>query len=276
MNRFISLALVTLFAAALPLQERARAQEAQPASRQEMARTMFRELHQRMQTLQAQLASTDKEQSDILRAGNLFIQEARIPEHMDKVKKMLDESQWDESMDEMKGIRKDLTRLLELLQNRDSDLRKLMEEIARLEAFKNRVDKLIGEQDKERQDSAKAEELQKQLAALAKAKEQAERILKEQKDLRSETNQTGMAAAPDAAKDMTDKEGRPKEETEKLAKDLEKVEQKAAELAEPKADAKPGETKPGEAKPGAAKPGEPKPGEAKPGEAKPGEAKSGC
>jgi hypothetical protein len=275
MNRFISLALVSLFAAALPLQERVRAQEAQPASRQEMARTMFRELHQRMQSLQAQLASTDKEQSDILRAGNLFIQEARIPEHMDKVKKMLDESQWDESMDEMKVIRKDLTRLLELLQNRDSDLRKLMEEIARLEAFKNRVDKLIGEQDKERQDSAKAEELQKQLAALAKAKEQAERILKEQKDLRNETNQTGMAAAPNAAKDMADKEGRLKDDTDKLAKDLEKVEQKAAELSEPKADPKAGEAKPGEPKPGASKPGEPKPGEPKSGEPKPGEAK-GC
>ncbi len=232
MKRLLSLCLLALFAV-LP-QAVAVAQDIQPASRQEMARTMFRELHDRMQKLQAVLASSDPQQSQILKAGNTFIREKRIVEQMDRVKQLLEAERWDDGLEEMKTVRADLTRLLELLQNRDADLRKLMEEIARLEAFKERVDKLIAEQNQEKQDSARTEDLQQQLEAIQKAREQAERILAEQKALRAETNQAGLQAAPGAAKQMADKEGKLQKDTEKLQQDLEKIDQKQGELSAPK------------------------------------------
>lgn len=254
MKRILYFALAAICAAGLAVPDGARAQDPlapAPASKQELARSKFRDLHERMQKLQAVLASTKPEDSRILQAGNHYIQEARIHEDMARIKQLLDGERWDEAHKAMEEVRQELTRLLELLQNRDADLMQLMEQIARLEAFRNRVDDLVQQQSREKDDSARTEALQKQLEAIEKAKQQAEQILRDQKDLRSETNQAGLSAAPAAAKAMADREGKLREQTEQLAKELEKVDRAAAELADPKA-GKPGESgQPGESgKPG--------------------------
>lgn len=247
MKRLLSLALLAAFAAVLPLSGHALAQDPPVASKQQLALEKFRALNDRMRKLQAVLANTAPEDSRLLDAGNRFIQEKRIHEQMATVKQKLDGEHWDQALEDMKVVRQDLTRLLELLQNRDADLLALMEQIAKLQAFRDRVDGLVQEQSKEKGESARTEELQKQLEAIAKAKEQAERILREQKELRGETNQQGMAAAPATAKALAARESKLRDDTEKLGKDLDKLDKKAAELAQ----TKPGEGKPGEgAQPG--------------------------
>lgn len=245
-----ALLMVLACAFAVPLSTAGLHAQQQPvASKQELARTKFKELHDRMEKLHATLSKEKdaKDDVDVLKRGLLFVQEAKIRESLDRVKILLDQERWDESLDGMKSVRTDLTKLLDLLQNRNMDLAKLLDQIARLEKFRNRVDQLAKDQGKEKDDSARAEELQKQLEAIDKAKEQVEQLLAQQKDLRAETNQLGLQAAAEATKPLADKQEQLKEDTDKLSDKLKDIEAKL-EAAKP-TEAKPGEPKPGESKP---------------------------
>jgi len=170
----------------------------------------------------------------------------------------------------MDKLRSDLRELLELLQNRNADLRELLERIDLLEGFKNRVDELTKEQQDEKEDSARAEALQKHLKNIEAQRQRAEDLLKKQQELRDQTNQLPLDAAADLAKPLEKKEGELEDATNELAKDLKDLEKQDAEL---KKDAEAAAGKPGAPKPSDAKPGEAKPSEAKPSEAKPSEGK---
>src|SRR5262249_4661567 len=155
-----------------------------------------------------------------------FSQEKKVKENMDRAKLLLDGEKWDDALNLMQGVQRDLRTLLELLQNRNLDLQKLLEQLQRLEAFRSEVDRLAKEQGKEKDYSEKAEELQKQLESIAKAKAKAEQLLAEQKELREQTNQLGVQAMAEATKPLEDKEGKLKENTDKLATDIESIEKK--------------------------------------------------
>ena len=261
--RALAILAALLLATLMPFGTAVRAQEEMPTvSKQEFARSKFRDLTERMQKLMGVLQKSEPQDSALIAAGLQYVQEAKIHEDLAHVRTLLEQERWDDALTEMTEVRKDLTKLYELLQNRNVDLRKLLEQIAKLQAFKDRVDQLSKEQGEEKDASARIEELQQHLKDIEAQKQRAESLLTEQKDLREKTNELGLDAAAEAAKPMEQKEGQLKEETEKLAKDLEALEKKDAELKEA--------AKPGAAKPGA-KPGESKPSESKPGESKPGE-----
>jgi chromosome segregation ATPase len=272
MKRLMTTVMALALASVSPFGAVLRAQADPPvASKQELARTKFQELTARMAKLQEMLSKTDPEQSKLIQAGIQFVQEKKIHDDMARIRQLLDDSEWDKALTEMQETRKELTQLLELLQNRNLDLQKLLEQIAQMQKFRDQVDKLAKEQKGEKEDSARTEDLQKHLKDLQAAKERAESLLAQQTELRETTNQLGLGAAAEATKPLADKEGQLKEDTDKLAAELAKLEQKAAELQADAAEAsKPGEAKPGENKPGEARPGEAKPGEGKPSESKPG------
>ncbi|MEY4674360.1 MAG: hypothetical protein RL148_2144 [Planctomycetota bacterium] len=223
-----------------------------PQLRQEQARAKFRELHERMQKMEQMLAATKPEESKLLSLGNKFVVEKRLHESMADIRKLLDGERYDEALEGMKKVRQDLAQLLELLQNRDTDLAKLLEEIQRLEGYRNRVDQLAKDQTQEKDASARAEDLQKQLQAVAEAKAKVDAILKAQQDLRAQANQAGLSAAPEAAKEMAKREGELKQQAEQVAKELEQLDRKAEELAPKPEGAKPGESQP--AQPSESKP----------------------
>lgn len=282
----LSLMLVVMLAALLsapstPLRAQVQGQEKHAASQQELAQAKFRELTERMQTLMGILSKDDPHgDSRLISVGLKFIAEKRIREKMDNAKSMLGAEKWDDAQKLMQGIQTDLRQLLELLQNRNLDLQKLLEEIARLEAFRAEADRLVKEQGQEKNDSAKSEDLQKQLEAIDRAKASTEKLLAEQKQLRTDTNQLGVQAMAEAAKPLEDKQGKLKDDADKLAKDLEALEKRAEELKadakkpdDGKAGAKPAEPKPNEANPSESKPSESKPSESKPSDSKPSETK---
>lgn len=256
-------------------------------SKQEMARSKFRDLTERMTKLMAALQQSEPEDSKLLAAGLQFVQEAKIHDDMSHVRLLLEQERWDDALVEMGEVRKDLQKLYELLQNRSVDLRKLLERIAKLQAFKDQVEKLAKEQGDEKEASALHEALQQHLKDIEAQKQRAEQLLAQQKELREATNQLGVEAAAEAAKPLEQKEGQLKEDAEQLAGKLESLERKDAELktaakaAEPKAgdskagEPKAGEPKAGEPKAGESKVGEPKAGESKPSDSKPGESKPG-
>lgn len=287
--RFIVIAALLLFAVTTaPLASLTAQTPSAAAHKQDQARAKFKELTERMAKLMPELQKTEPESSSLLKAGLTFAQEKKLQPRLDHGGDLLRQERWDESLVVLTELQSDLNKLLELLQNRNADLRKLLEEIARLEAFKNRVETLAKEQQDEKDQSALTEALQKHLADLEQKKAQAQALLAEQQKLREQTNQLGVQAAAEATKPLADKEEQLQKETDKLAKDLEQTEKTDAELkkdaakaAEKAAEAaknaenKAGEPKAGEPKAGEPKAGEPKSGEPKAGEPKAGEPKAG-
>lgn len=252
--RAIALIATLLLATMVPFGSSVRAQEQVPTvSKQELARSKFRDLTERMAKLMATLQQTEPEDSKLIAAALQYVQEAKIPAGMERARTLLEQERWDDSLTQTAEVRKQLQKLYELLQNRNADLRKLMEQIAKLQGYKDRVDKLAKEQGDEKEASARVEELQQHLKDIEAQKQRAEALLAQQKDVKEQTNQLGLQAAAEATKPLEQKEGQLKEDTEKLAKDLEGLEKKDAELKEA-------------GKPAA---GEPKAGEPKASEGKP-------
>jgi hypothetical protein len=254
------LSLVTLLLVVVAPSTALRAQgEVPTVTKQEVARGKFRELTDRMQKLMVVLQSTEPEDSKLLTAGLQFVQEAKIHEDLANVASLLEQERWDDALTEMGEVRKDLTKLYDLLQNRNVDLRKLMEKIAELQAFRDRVDQLSKEQGDEKDASARTEDLQRHLQEIEAQKQRTQALLQQQRELREQTNQLGVETTAEATKPMAEKEGQLQQDTDKLAKDLEALEKKDAEL---KAPPKPGaDGKPSEAKPAEGKAAEPKAGE---------------
>jgi len=230
-------------------------------SKQQLAEGKFKELTDRMQKLMVVLQKDEPDESKLLGAGLRFVQEKKLHQRLQRAGAMLEQQRWDESLVLMGKLREDLRSLLELLQNRNGDLRKLLERIEQLEDFKDRVDELSKEQQQEKEDSARAEALQKHLENIEAQRQRAEDLLNQQQALRDETNQLPLDAAAGMTEPLEQQEGELKDAAEELRKDLRDLDKKDAEL---KADAA---AAAGEAsKPGEAKPAEPKPSEAKPSE----------
>lgn len=207
-------------------------------NKQDLARTRFRDLTERMQKLMVVLQGAEPENSKVLAAGLTFVQEKKMHDRLEQASSLMQQERWDDSLAVMTVLRKDLQTLYDLLQNRNVDLRKLMEQIQKLQAFRDRVDALSKEQGEEKNDSARLEELQKHIAEIEAQKARAEALLAAQKNVRDQTNQLGVQAAAEATKPLADKEGELQQDTEKLSKDLTDLEKKDAELKkDAKADA---------------------------------------
>lgn len=202
-----------------------------PAQKQELARGKFRDLTTRMQKLMVTLQKTEPDESKLLGAGLQYAQEKKLQQRLDQANAMLQSERWDEALVAMGTLKADLATLLDLLQARDDDLRKLLDQIKRLSGFRERVDQLAKEQQDEKEASARTEALQRQLAELAQKREQAQALLAQQQELRAATNQLGVQAAAEATKPLADKEAQLQKQTERLQGELEALEQKQAELA---------------------------------------------
>jgi myosin heavy subunit len=202
-----------------------------PAQKQELARGKFRDLTARMQKLMVALQKTEPEDSKLLGVGLQYAQEKKLQQRLDQAGVLLQGERWDEALVAMGTLKADLATLLDLLQARDDDLRKLLEQIKRLSGFRDRVDQLAKEQQNEKEDSAKTEALQRQLAELAQKREQAQALLAQQQQVRAATNQLGVQAAAEATKPLADKEAELQKQAERLQGELEALERKQAELA---------------------------------------------
>ena len=277
-SRGIAVLAALMFAALTPIASSLHAQQPpiSAQSKQELAQDKFIELTRRMEKLMVVLQKDEPEESKLLSAGLRFVQEKKLQKRLESAGGLLRQERWDEGLVVMDKLKGDLRSLLELLQNRNSDLRELLERIEMLEAFRDRVDELAKEQQQEKEDSARAEALQKHLKNIEAQKQRAEALLAKQQELRDQTNQLPLDAAAGLTEPIEKKEGDLEEATSELAKDLKDLEKKDAQLKKEAADAakKPSDAKPSDAKPSDAKPSDAKPGEGKPSEGKPSEGKS--
>lgn len=264
--RGIAVLTALMFATLTPTVATLRAQAQQPdqpqsaLSKQDLARAKFKDLTERMQKMMTVLQKSEPQDSQLLAVGLQFVQEKKLHQRLEHSGSLLQQERWDDAVAVMGEIKKDLSTLYELLQNRNVDLRKLLEQIQKMQAFRDRVDQLAKEQGEEKDASARTEDLQKHLAEIEAQKQRAEKLLEQQKLLREQTNELGVQAAAEASKPLAEKEGDLQQDTEKLAKELEALEQKDEQLKneanKPSSSAKPGEpsdSKPSEAKSGGGK-----------------------
>jgi myosin heavy subunit len=251
MRRFLAVLAAVCLAWSPLVQQPLRAQGESAHAKQELARGKFQELTERMQRLMTVLQSDSPDDAGLLGAGLQFVREAKIHEDLAKIAKLLEQERWDDSLAEMAQVRDDLSRLYELLQNRNLDLRKLLEKIASLEGFRDRVDQLAKDQAEHKEASAKSEALQKRLADIEAQKQRAAALLAQQRNLREQTNGLGLQAQPEPAQKAQKQQAQLQKDTEQLQKDLQELEAKAAAPADGKA-SKPAEgqaSKPAEGKP---------------------------
>jgi myosin heavy subunit len=233
-----------------------------PLSRQQLANQKFDELTESMQRVRTLLAKSDPDDPDgkLIDTATLFVQERKIREAMEIAGMMLREEEWDDALDKMKGVRSDLKQLLDLLQNRNTDLQKLLERLQQLEGFRQEVDQLVEQQAEHKADSARAEDLQRQLENIAKARSKAEQLMQQQQQVRQATNELGLQATAEATRKLSDQESELQARTDKLAEDIAKLEEKDEQLRSeseskqpsPSQSSKPGSSKGSKAAKGAA------------------------
>src|SRR5690606_2962962 len=190
--------------------------------KQEQARQRFAALHRKMQELQVILSTTAPEESRVLRLGNRHVQEARIQDDLDGVGVLLQAERWDEALERMGEVKREIEDLITLLQNKDVDLEKLLEEIERLTQFRDRVDKLIDEQARAKRASAEAEALERELRELEAAKAKVGELLEQQTKLRAATNDAGLSVG-EKAPELADKQGELRKLAEELTERLDKL-----------------------------------------------------
>lgn len=274
MRRLVAILFAAAFAFANPLAAQVPQDPPSVAQQQQSAEARFRELTESMQRLHAYLAKVgNQDDLRILRAGMTLTQEKKIQESMGQIRTLLDQQKWDSALERMQVVRTDLAQLLDLLQNRNLDLAKLLERLEQLKGYRGEVDKLAKEQAAEKDESARAQALQEQLAAIEKAKAETDRLIAEQQAVRDQTNALGLQAVAEATKPLADKEKELENAADKLAKDLDQIDKKADELAKPADDGKPSDAQPKDGQPKDGQPKDAKPSDSKP--SKSGSSKSG-
>lgn len=229
-GKTLLLAVVALLAVAASAPLPAQAAPPTAQGKQEQARTRFRELTDRMQKLMVVLQQSEPEDSKLIAVGLTFVQEKKLHPRLEHASALMQQERWDDALAVMTELRQDLGRLYELLQNRNLDLRRLMEEIQRLQGFRDRVEQLAKEQGERKQDSVRVEDLERHLAAIEAQRQRAEALRAQQQALRGETSQLGVdgAGAAAAAKALAGREGQLAQETDRLAKDLAALDREAA------------------------------------------------
>ncbi|MEC8252571.1 MAG: hypothetical protein VX044_05115 [Planctomycetota bacterium] len=233
--RVVAVLTALLMAALTPTCSPLRAQQDPPSaaqSKQLLAEGKFKELTDRMQKLMVVLQQDEPEESKLLGAGLRYVQEKKLHQRLELAGAMLKQERWDEGLVLMGKLREDLRALLELLQNRNGDLRKLLERIDQLEGFKDRVDELTEEQQQEKEDSARAEAVQKHLENIEAQRQRAEELRSQQQALRDQTNQLPLDAAEGQTAPLEQREGELKSAADELSKDLRDLDKKDAELKE--------------------------------------------
>ncbi len=209
-----------------------------PASLQRKAFAKFKELQNTMRQLKEEMAEREPDKAKRIQAGLRYMAEAGIEKRMAEVASLLEDKAWDEAIRTMDGVRRNLDELLQLLLDRDVDLRELMERIEKLEKFKDEVENLLAEQRAEKEASVKAEAIRKHLADIAKAKKKIDDLVAKQKDLLERTRNQPRKGPGN--RDLAERQSDLGRRAEDLEAELTEIESEARELSEEEGSGKPG------------------------------------
>ena len=222
MRRFA--ACLILLAALVPAQDRGKP-PADPALLQRTAMEKLSRLSETLAALSQKLKKAEPGKAGILRAALDYLGEKGVEERMRAVLEEMDAERWQDALDRMAGIEKDLSALLELLLDRNKELLDLLERIRKLQDLRKEMDSLLKEQTRERDQAARTAELQDLRRALEEAARKLARLEAAQRTLAK-----AAAGGSAGAREKTRQESL-ETAARKLAASLEDLEKKAARLA---------------------------------------------
>ncbi|HEV7221893.1 MAG TPA: hypothetical protein VGN42_04280 [Pirellulales bacterium] len=162
--------------------------------RQEKIAAEMTELEQRMFRLSEALKALEPENSSRLMLGLKFAREELILHQMKEAQQMLGKLSLDEASIEEKQLLSKLQRLHELLLSTDLDFQMQLEKLRQIREILRRLDKAIGEEDRERKLSKETAERQKELEGLRKKRTTLEDLIRRE---REHLDQGGKLAGPE-------------------------------------------------------------------------------
>ena len=195
-----------------------------PALLQRTAMEKLSRLSETLSSLSAKLKKIEPAKARLLSAALQYLGEKGVEERMQAVLKDMAARKWQNALDGMDKIEKDLSTLLDLLLDRNKELLDLLEKIRKLQDLGKELDSILKEQESERNQARKTAELQAHRAALLDAAEKLKRLEKAQRAL--EARLGGGSAPADARAEQARLRG----ETRRIRERLEKLEEEHKRL----------------------------------------------
>lgn len=240
--------------AALVMSQLARAQEASPAppesspdaarldpltERQAVVRDRLLRLEEKMFELSKALEKAEPQNAARLREALTASRSRELRQKFDAIIELLGRTRYSDALDSQRAVAEDLQQLLKMLLEDANRLDDRKKEIERLEAFRKALEKIIEEQraEKARAEAAIAEA--ERAAALDAAAAKARALLERQQ---AATARTGQGAASEG---LPAEQGKIREDTGALGKDVERMSGKPADEATPTSDNAPKASDPG-------------------------------
>jgi hypothetical protein len=189
------------------------------ASKEEIARDRMTQLEDRMFRLIEKLAQSEPDQAERLRAALRKSRELLIRQHMDDVVKLLDEKNLTEASDRQKALVRDLNAVLKLLMENSVDLQERQKQVEALKAFRDRVARLIAEEMQHRSLSEQARQADEALRRIQNAVRQIELLIQRERTAIEKTADAMKQPQAEAPAMATVQAGI-RADTEKVADDL--------------------------------------------------------
>ena len=206
---------------------KAAAQKQAPPDPSLLQRTAMEKLSRLSETLSALTAKLKKAEpgkARLLEAALKYLGEKGVEDEMRAVLRDIAEKKWQNALDRMGGIEKDLAALLDLLLDRNKELLALLEKIQKLEDLRKELDFIVNAETAERDKAGKTAELLAHREALRKAAEELRRLEKAQRALRARTAGGRAGSAERAGQARLEKE------TRRVQGDIERLEKEHEEL----------------------------------------------
>ncbi|MFQ5730397.1 MAG: hypothetical protein ACE5KM_00425 [Planctomycetaceae bacterium] len=185
--------------------------------RQQRVHRMMQDLERLMTQLAGTLAKTQPEQAARLKKAFLQSKALLLEKRMTRIADLLDTDDLDAANDEQRKIIADLQKLIKTLLAENDD--ETTKEIRQLQEWKDRINKLLKEEQRQATDSDKIANKDRTLGDLDAQIKQLEKLIKRQQNVIDETIKT-RKTGPDALRKVADNQQGVRKETQALAKQV--------------------------------------------------------
>ncbi len=200
-----------------------------PALLQRTAMEKLDRLSETLSSLSSKLKKVEPGKARLLEAALQYLGEKGVEDEMQAVLQDMAHRKWQNAMDRMDKIEKDLEVLLDLLLDRNKELLALLEKIRKLEDLRKELNSIVQEQRSEREKAAKTASLQAHRAALLDLARKLGELEKAQRGL------AGRLAANPNAPDLGPEQSRLRRETLRAREEVKKAEKEHERLTGDKA-----------------------------------------
>ncbi len=167
-------------------------------TKQEEARKKLQIFEEAMNRLERRIRQTDPEKAAKLKAAFKTSRERLIREGMEKILTLIKQDKFHEAIEDQKVLKSRLEEILQILLERDIDLRELIKEIKKLRDVVQGLDQVIKEETEEKIASDNADAAGKELKQAADANKKIKELTEAQKEIENELKKNEGKTGPNA------------------------------------------------------------------------------